>query len=51
MEIRSDADGVPSFEVKDEARSVMESLGADKIHLSISHTTEHAVAQIVLEKI
>ena len=51
MEVRSDADGVPSFEIKDEARKIMLALGATNIHLSISHTTEHAVAQVVLEKI
>jgi holo-[acyl-carrier protein] synthase len=50
MEILNDADGVPSFEISGEARVLMENLGADKIHLSISHTSEHAVAQVVLEK-
>jgi holo-[acyl-carrier protein] synthase len=50
MEIRSGPDGVPSFEIRDEARKVMDVLGAARIHLSISHTTEHAVAQVILEK-
>lgn len=50
MEIRSDADGVPSFEVRDEAQKIMNELGASRIHLSISHTAEHAVAQVILEK-
>lgn len=50
MEVRSDVDGVPSFEIRDEARKIMSSLGANQIHLSISHTAEHAVAQVVLEK-
>jgi holo-[acyl-carrier protein] synthase len=50
MEVRTDADGVPSFEIKDEARKILETLGANRIHLSISHTTEHAVAQVILEK-
>jgi holo-[acyl-carrier protein] synthase len=50
MEIRSDADGVPSLEIMDEARKIMNTLGATHIHLSISHTTEHAVAQVILEK-
>ena len=50
MEIRSDADGVPSFEIRDEARKIMDALGAARTHLSISHTTEHAVAQVILEK-
>ncbi|HQU84470.1 MAG TPA: holo-ACP synthase [Pyrinomonadaceae bacterium] len=51
MEILNDALGVPNFEVKGEARNLMENMGANKIHLSISHTTEHAVAQIILESI
>ena len=50
MEVRSDADGVPTFEIRDEARKIMNELGASRIHLSISHTTEHAVAEVILEK-
>jgi holo-[acyl-carrier protein] synthase len=51
MEILNDAQGVPSLTIKGEARSLLEALGADRIHLSISHTTDHAVAQVVLEKL
>ncbi len=51
MEILNDSQGVPSLTIKGEARNLLENLGADKIHLSISHTTDHAVAQVVLEKI
>ena len=51
MEILNDAQGVPSLTIKGEARNLLENLGADKIHLSISHTTDHAVAQVILEKI
>jgi len=50
MEILNDNDGVPSLEISGEARSLLENLGAEKIHLSISHTTEHAVAQVILEQ-
>jgi holo-[acyl-carrier protein] synthase len=50
MEILNDADGVPNLEIAGEARRLMENLGADKIHLSISHTSEHAVAEVILEK-
>ena len=46
-----DSQGVPSLTIKGEAQNLLENLGADKIHLSISHTTDHAVAQVVLEKI
>jgi holo-[acyl-carrier protein] synthase len=51
MEILNDESGVPTLEIRGEARVLLENLGADKIHLSISHTTEHAVAEVVLEKI
>ena len=51
MEILNDAQGVPNLEIKGEALVLLENLGADKIHLSMSHTTDHAVAQVVLEKI
>ncbi len=47
----SDKTGVPSLEVSGEARKIMENLGANQIHISLSHTTEHAIAQIILEKI
>ena len=51
IEICSDADGVPSLKIKGEARNILENLGANQIHLSLSHTTEHAVAQVILERI
>ncbi len=51
MEISNDSQGVPTLEIKGEARKLLENLGANKIHLSISHTTDHAVAQIILENI
>jgi holo-[acyl-carrier protein] synthase len=51
IEICSDADGVPSLKIEGEARNILENLGANQIHLSLSHTTEHAVAQVILERI
>jgi len=51
IEICSDENGIPSLEIKGEAKNILENLGANKIHLSLSHTTEHAVAQVILEKI
>lgn len=51
MEILNDEQGVPHLEIKGEARKLLENLGANKIHLSISHTTDHAVAQVILERI
>jgi holo-[acyl-carrier protein] synthase len=49
IEIVSDDQGVPSFNVNGEARRLLETRGANRVHLSISHTTEHAVAHVVFE--
>jgi len=49
IEIRNDDLGVPSFKLSGEAKRLLDDLGAQRIHLSISHTTEHATANVVLE--
>ena len=49
IEIISDADGVPSLRISGEAQALFEKLGALRSHISISHTTEHAVAQVIFE--
>ena len=51
IEILNDEQGVPSLEIRGEAREILENLGANKIHLSMSHTTEHATAQVILERV
>ena len=51
IEVLNDEQGVPGLEIRGEARQILKSLGANKIHLSMSHTTEHATAQVILEKI
>jgi holo-[acyl-carrier protein] synthase len=51
VEIVSGENGVPNLEIRGEARKILEKLGADKVHLSLSHTTEHAIAQVVLERV
>lgn len=51
IEIVSGENNVPSLEICGEAQKILENLGANQIHLSLSHTTEHAVAQVILEKI
>jgi holo-[acyl-carrier protein] synthase len=50
IEVVNDADGVPSLKITGEALAILNSLGPPQIHLSLSHTTEHAVAQVILEK-
>jgi holo-[acyl-carrier protein] synthase len=51
IEIKNDEQGAPYFEISGEAREILERLGANKVHLSLSHTTEHAVANVILEKV
>ncbi len=51
IEVISGENSVPHLEIRGEARKILENLGANKIHLSISHTTEHAVAQVILEQV
>ncbi len=50
IEVFSDADGAPSLHITNEAARLMEQTGATNTHLSISHTNEHAIAQVILEK-
>jgi holo-[acyl-carrier protein] synthase len=50
VEIIKDENDVPHLEIRGEAKKIFDSLGANSIHLSMSHTTEHAVAQVVFEK-
>lgn len=49
IEINNDELGVPSFTINGEAKKLLKELGADRIHLSISHTSEHATAQVIFE--
>lgn len=50
IEIVSDDQGVPSLHVSGEASKLFENSGATRMHISISHTSEHAVAQVIFEK-
>lgn len=50
IEVVSSADGVPSLKITNEAARLMEQMGTTDVHLSISHTNEHAIAQVILEK-
>lgn len=51
IEIILDENGAPSLSITGEAAVLLEKLGANRVHLSMSHTTEHAVAEVILEKI
>jgi holo-[acyl-carrier protein] synthase len=51
IEVVTDADGVPTLNITGEAERILKTSGANRIHLSISHTTEHAVAEVILEQV
>ncbi len=50
VEVISDADGVPSFNASGEAERLLAQMGAARTHLSISHTKDHAVAEVIFEQ-
>lgn len=50
IEVVSSEDGVPSLVITGEAKRILDTRGAINVHVSISHTAEHAVAQVILEK-
>ena len=50
IEIVTDDQGAPSIEVTGEARTLLKAFGADVVHVSLSHTTDHAFAEVILEK-
>jgi len=50
IEVISDPEGVPSLKITNEAARLMEKTGATNVHLSLSHTKDHAIAQVLLEK-
>lgn len=51
VEVASDELGAPRLQLSGLARDIFEQLGAARAHLSLSHTSEHAVAQVVFESL
>ena len=51
VEITNDTEGVPSAIITGEAARLLSEKGSPTVHLSISHTSEHAVAHVILEKV
>jgi holo-[acyl-carrier protein] synthase len=49
VEVVVDEGGSPRLSVKGEAARLLAETGADRVHLSISHTSEHAIADVILE--
>jgi len=50
VEIASRESGAPYLIFTGQVLEVFEKFGATATHLSISHTTQHAIAQVVLER-
>ncbi len=50
VEIASQDGGAPYLIFRGQVQELIEKSGATTAHLSMSHTTEHAIAQVVLEK-
>ncbi|RMG00356.1 MAG: 4'-phosphopantetheinyl transferase, partial [Acidobacteria bacterium] len=43
--------GVPYLKVTGTAEKALQHLKVDRLHLSLSHTQEHAIAIVILERI
>lgn len=50
VEISSRESGAPYLTFSGQVLTVFEKFGATATHLSMSHTSEHAIAQVVLER-
>ncbi|HSE32269.1 MAG TPA: holo-ACP synthase [Pyrinomonadaceae bacterium] len=50
VEVAAHESGAPYLIFSGEALEIFQRTGATATHLSISHTTQHAIAQVVLEK-
>jgi holo-[acyl-carrier protein] synthase len=50
IEVTSDEKGAPSIQLRGHARQLFDAMGATDTHISIAHTSEHAVAQVVFER-
>jgi len=50
IEVVNDARGAPRLALHGRARELFLALGATHAHLSLSHTSRHAVAQVIFER-
>ncbi|MDQ3585397.1 MAG: holo-ACP synthase [Acidobacteriota bacterium] len=50
VEVVSQASGAPALVFHNQARELFQQSGADRAHISISHTAEHAIAQVILAR-
>ena len=50
IEVSAKESGAPVVSFHGRARELYEQSGATSAHISIAHTTEHAIAEVILEK-
>ncbi|HST54035.1 MAG TPA: holo-ACP synthase [Pyrinomonadaceae bacterium] len=50
IEVASNGAGAPLLRIHRRALELFDALGATDAHLSLSHTREHAVAQVIFER-
>jgi holo-[acyl-carrier protein] synthase len=51
VEVTAKESGAPEISFHGRARELYDALGATAAHLSIAHTTEHAIAEVILERV
>ncbi len=51
IEVASRAGGAPYLILQGLVKELFEKSGATAAHLSLSHTTQHAIAQVVMERV
>ena len=51
IEVLNHETGQPYIQVSGEAEKTLDALGAERIHISITHTEDMAAAMVVLESI
>lgn len=51
IEVVTDAEGVPSLSVTGEASRLLDDLGTTNVQISLSHTREYAIAEVILESL
>ena len=51
IEVVLDEMGAPSLAVHGEALQILKNRGVAHVHVSISHTSDHAIAEVILEKV
>lgn len=50
IEVVTDGDGVPALNVTGEAALILNERGVTHVHISISHTSDTAIAEVIFEK-